>query len=63
MDEDGQEDKSENQSGESDSEEEHILEEIGLSGSDDEDGDIQEGPQTLPVYTKSGRGQHTSCES
>ena len=60
VDEDDQDNKSEDQRGESDSDEEHILKEIGLSGSDDdydnvEGGDILEGPQTSHIYTKSGR--------
>jgi hypothetical protein len=51
VDEDDQDNESEDQTDESDSDEEHILEEIGLSGSDDdydnvEGGDILEGPQT-----------------
>lgn len=60
VDEDDQDNESEDQTDESDSDEEHIPEEIGLSGSDDDydnvgGGDILEGPQTSHIYTKSGR--------
>ena len=57
-DEGGQESESESQSEETDSEEEYIVEEIGLSDSSDDGdniGDITEGPRTLPVYTRSAR--------